>query len=429
MTRRVVITGLGIISALGLNVKDFWDNLVTGRCGIGEFNLFDHRDYRTHIAAEVKEIPDPAIPLFNSPLSKEGYRGVRRDRFSRSDKLGLYAARMAVEDAALGNFVGATLEVAQNRAGASPAPTLKIGVSLGVGVGGMLEGEIYHESLYKGRKARPSILISQQPSTTADLIAYSFGLNGIRTTIMTACSSSAVALGHALDMIRLGYQDVMIAGGVESLCRLTYSGFNSLRLVDADPCRPFDLNRKGLSLGEGSAFVILEGLDHAVNRKARIYSEFLGYGLSCDAGHITAPLPDGEGAALALKGAIKDAGILPRNIDYINAHGTATALNDAMETKAIKAVFGEKTSVPINSIKSMVGHTLGAAGAIEAVATVLSIYNGIIPPTINYKNPDPDCDLEYVVNRAMKKKIKIAISNSFAFGGNNACLVFRRWNG
>jgi 3-oxoacyl-[acyl-carrier-protein] synthase II len=302
-----------------------------------------------------------------------------------------------------------------------------MGISIGVGVGGMLDGEMYYESVYKGKKARPSILISQQPATTADLIAGYWGLTGPRTTIMTACSSSAVALGHALDMIRLGYQDAMIAGGVESLCRLTYSGFNSLRLVDPEPCRPFDLERKGISLGEGAAFIILEDADHAIRRNANIFAEFLGYGLSCDAIHMTAPSYDGEGAFLAISRAIEDAGISPEEIDYINAHGTATPLNDLMETKAIKKVLGNDTGVPVSSIKAMVGHTLGASGAIEAVATVLSIYNGVIPPTINHSEKDPGCDLDYVANKAREVDINVALSNSFAFGGNNACLVFRRW--
>lgn len=344
-----------------------------------------------------------------------GYGLYRKDRLSRSDRLGLSAAKMAIEDASILELITHNSELRT------------MGISMGIGVGGMLDGEIYHETVYKGKKARPSILISQQPCTTADIIAGLLSLNGLRTTIMTACSSSAVALGHALDMIKLGYQDVMVAGGVESLCRLTYSGFNSLRSVDIEPCRPFDLERKGLSLGEGSAFLILEDLDHAIRRKARIYAEFLGYGLSCDAGHMTAPLLDGKGAAIAIKKAIEDAGISPADVNYINAHGTATPLNDLMETRAIKAVFGDKTSIPISSIKSMVGHTLGAAGAIEAVATILSIYNGVIPPTINYRAKDPECDLDYVVSGPRKEDVNIAISNSFAFGGNNACLVFKRW--
>lgn len=408
LTRRVVITGLGVITAIGKNIEDFWNSLLEGKCGIKEFNLFEHSDYRTHIAAEVKEIPE-----FQTSEIRHGL--FRIDRVSRSDKLGLLTAKMALEDASL----------------SSPFDSpLRMGVSLGVGVGGMLDGELYHKSVYKGEKARPSILVSQQPSTTADLIGDYFDLHGPRTTIMTACSSSAVALGHALDMIRLGYQDAMIAGGVESLCRLTYSGFNVLRTVDPEPCRPFDLERKGLSLGEGSAFIILESLDHASKRNVRIYAEFLGYGLSCDADHMTAPMSDGEGAALAIRRAIEDAGISPKDIGYINAHGTATTLNDIMETRAIKTVLGDRAyQVPISSIKAMVGHTLGAAGAIEAVTTILSIYNGIIPPTINYKMRDPECDLDYVVNKARRKDLDIAISNSFAFGGNNACLVFKRWKG
>ncbi|MEK6692304.1 MAG: beta-ketoacyl-[acyl-carrier-protein] synthase family protein [Nitrospirota bacterium] len=417
-TRRVVITGLGIITAIGSNLTDFWHSLIEGKCGIKEFGLFDHRDYRTHIAAEVKEIPD-----FQTSDFRHGV--YRKDRLSRSDRLGLLATKMAMEDASIFPHNPPTPPL--EKGGKGGFELRNMGVSIGVGVGGMLAGEVYYEGVYKRKKVKPSILISQQPATTADLIAGYWGLTGPRTTIMTACSSSAVALGHALDMIRLGYQDAMMAGGVESLCRLTYSGFNSLRLVDPEPCKPFDMKRNGLSLGEGAAFLILEELGHAIKRRARIYAEFSGYGLSCDAGHMTAPLPDGEGAAMAIKNALEDAGVTPKDVDYINAHGTATPLNDLMETRAIKSVLGNDTGVPVSSIKAMVGHTLGAAGAIEAVVSVLSIHNGIIPPTINYSARDPECDLDYVANKAKEADINIALSNSFAFGGNNACLVFRRW--
>ncbi len=415
-TRRVVITGLGVITAIGRDVKEFWNSLIEGKCGIKEFDLFEHQGYRTHIAAEVGEIPAIQTSDFRPQTSGLYIVQYRKDRLSRSDRLGLSAAKMAIEDSGL-----------KTQDSELRHPLQTMGVSIGVGVGGMLDGEIYYENIYKGKRPKPSILISQQPATTADLIAGYWGLTGLRTTIMTACSSSTVALGYALDMIRLGYQDAMISGGVESLCRLTYSGFNSLRLVDPEPCKPFDMNRNGLSLGEGAAFLIIEELGHAIKRKAKIYAEFLGYGLSCDAAHMTAPIPDGEGAFLAISRAIEDAGISPEEIDYINAHGTATPLNDLMETKAIKKVLGNDTGVPVSSIKAMVGHTLGASGAIEAVATVLSIYNGVIPPTINHSEKDPGCDLDYVANKAREADINVALSNSFAFGGNNACLVFRRW--
>ncbi|MGE5252783.1 MAG: beta-ketoacyl-[acyl-carrier-protein] synthase family protein, partial [Planctomycetaceae bacterium] len=259
-------------------------------------------------------------------------------------------------------------------------------------------------------------------------IAEEYQVLGPRATVATACSSSATAIGCGLDAVRSGESDVAVVGGSESLSEVTFGGFNSLRSVDEGYCRPFDLNRKGLSLGEGAAFLILEEAEHARKRGAKIHAELMGYGLSGDGQHMTAPDPEGQGAARAMREALKDAGVGPEEVGYINAHGTATPANDASETKAIKILFGERArQIPVSASKSMIGHCLGAAGALEAVATVLAIRADRIPPTIHYETPDPECDLDYVPNRARDAVVKIALSNSFAFGGNNTALVFGKW--
>jgi 3-oxoacyl-(acyl-carrier-protein) synthase len=246
-------------------------------------------------------------------------------------------------------------------------------------------------------------------------------------TVVTACSSSSTSVGLAADYIRRGDADVMLTGGSDAMCELTYSGFNSLRAVDQEPCRPFDQERKGLSLGEGAAVLVLEELGRAKARGARIYAEVAGYGIACDAYHMTAPDVSGDGAARTMLAALADAGMGPGEVDYINAHGTATRYNDAAETAAIKKVFGPRAhGVAVSSIKSMVGHCLGSAGAIEAAATALTLYHGVIPPTINYRNPDPDCDLDCTPNTARRADVKAALSNSLAFGGNNTTVAFRK---
>ena len=260
------------------------------------------------------------------------------------------------------------------------------------------------------------------------MIGEKYGILGPRATIATACSSSATAIGYALSLIRAGEVEVAIAGGSESLSEMTFGGFNALHSVDENFCRPFDLNRQGLSLGEGAAILVIEEAEHALNRGAKVYAELLGYGLTADGHHMTAPDPEGNGACRAMKEALQDSGIPPEGIDAINAHGTATPANDLAETKAVKSLFAKRAGkIPVSAIKSMVGHCLGAAGAVEAVATVLSVKNNKIPPTIHYQTPDPECDLDYVPNRSREMLVKIALSNSFAFGGNNTSLVFGKW--
>jgi len=400
--RKVAVVGLGVVSALGMTAKDFWDGLVKGRCGIGQLSLFDTSAYRTHLGAEVRGL-DPAMHFGKKELG----------RMSRCDVLGMIAAREAMFDSGL-DF--ATLDKET------------VGVVLGGGAGGMLSGEKYRRDLHEKKRApRPSLLIPFSPSVTTDYIAIEFGLEGPRATIVTACSSSSTSIGYAADLIRRGDADIIVTGGSDAMCELTYSGFNSLRAVDEGPCRPFDINRKGLSLGEGASILVLEEMERAKARGARIYAELAGYGIAGDAYHMTAPEANGGGAARTIAGALDDAGVSPEEVDYINAHGTATRFNDVAETAAIKSVFGEKAyGIPVSSIKSMIGHCLGAAGGLEAAATVLSVYHGIIPPTINYGNKDPHCDLDYTPNEARHKDLRVAISNSLAFGGNNTTIVVKK---
>ena len=304
-----------------------------------------------------------------------------------------------------------------------------MGVVLGAGSGGILSVEKYFRDFYQGlKRPSPSLLISYSLATTTDLIAIESGLKGPRTTTATVCSSSSASLGVAYEMIQMGLADVMVSGGSDSLCEVSFSGFSSLKLVDPESCKPFDKRRQGLIMGEGAGILILEELEHAIRRGATIHSEFLGYGICADAYHLTSPEPNGEGVERVIRIALAHAGVSPEEVETINAHGTATPFNDIAETRGIKRVFGERaTKIPISGIKSMVGHCLGSAGGIEAVATVLTLENGIIPPTIHYEVPDPLCDLNYTPNHSIKKDVQIAISNSFAFGGNNVCLVFMKF--
>jgi 3-oxoacyl-[acyl-carrier-protein] synthase II len=402
--RRAAVTGLGIITAIGCDVHAFWENLTKGVCGIDAITLFDASRYRSRKAAEVKGF-DP-----------HRYFSARQlQRMSRCDQLGLKAAAEAVLDC------GLDLQSADRE---------RIGVFIGGGAGGIFSAERYRrEMLQKGwRRARPSLLLPFATCTITDAIAEKYSITGPRATIATACSSSATAIGYALSSIRAGEVDIAIAGGSESLSEVTFGGFNALRSIDEDCCRPFDLNRRGLSLGEGGAILVIEEGEHALRRGAKVYAELLGYGLTGDGYHMTAPDPDGNGAFRAMEEALRDSGIGPEEASYINAHGTATLANDLAETKAIKALFGERARIiPVSAIKSMVGHCLGAAGAVEAVATVLSVKENRIPATMNYQTPDPECDLDYVPNQTRSMPVQVALSNSFAFGGNNTALVFGKW--
>jgi 3-oxoacyl-[acyl-carrier-protein] synthase II len=402
--RRAAVTGLGIITAVGCDVHAFWENLLKGVCGIDALTLFDASRYRSQKAAEVKGF-DPGLYFSNRYLQ----------RISRCDQLGLKATKEAILDS------GLDLQREDRE---------RVGIFIGGGAGGIFSAERYRkEMLQKGRRrVKPSLLLPFATCTITDAIAEEYGILGPRATIATACSSSATAIGYALSSIRSGEVDVAIGGGSESLSEVTFGGFNALRSIDEDCCRPFDLNRKGLSLGEGGAILVIEDGEHALRRGAKVYAEVLGYGLTGDGYHMTAPDPEGNGALRAMKEALRDSGIGPEEVSYINAHGTATPANDLAETRAIKALLGQRArKIPVSAIKSMVGHCLGAAGAVEAVATVLSVKENRIPPTIHYQTPDPECDLDYVPNQSRVVPVEVAFSNSFAFGGNNTALVFGKW--
>jgi 3-oxoacyl-[acyl-carrier-protein] synthase II len=405
MRKRAVITGLGIVSAVGNNVPEFWSSLIEGKDGTKEITVFDPSLYRIKIAAEVSGLNPEAH------FSKKEIR-----RLSRCDQFGLVAFREAWRSARLDR---------------ESIDKKRVGVVLGAGSGGILSVEKYFRNFYQGlKKPSPALLISYSLATTTDLIAIESGLKGPRGTTATVCSSSSASLGVAYEMIQMGMADVMVSGGSDSLCEVSFSGFSSLKLVDPESCKPFDKRRKGLVIGEGAGMLILEELEHAIKRNAPIHSEFLGYGICADAYHLTSPEPNGEGVERVIRIALAHAGVSPEEVGTINAHGTATPFNDIAETRGIKRVFGERAKeIPISGIKSMVGHCLGSAGGIEAVATVMTLENGMIPPTIHYEVPDPLCDLNYTPNQAIKRDAEVALSNSFAFGGNNACLVFRKFSG
>jgi len=405
MKKRVVITGLGVVSAVGNSILEFWNSLIEGKDGTKEITAFDPSLYRTKIAAEVSDF------YAEDHFSRKEIR-----RLSRCDQFGIVAFREAWRSARLDR---------------DPIDKEKVGIVLGAGSGGILSVEKYFRDFYQGlKKPSPSLLISYSLATTTDLIAIESGLKGPRTTTATVCSSSSASMGVACEMIQMDLADVMVTGGSDSLCEVSYSGFSSLKLIDPESCKPFDRRRQGLVIGEGAGILILEELEHALKRNAPIRSEFLGYGICADAYHLTAPEPNGEGVERVMRIALNHAGITPEEVDAINAHGTATPFNDIAETRGIKKVFGERArEIPISGIKSMVGHCLGSAGGIEAVATVLTLENGIIPPTIHYEVPDPLCDLNYTPNQSIKRDVQVALSNSFAFGGNNVCLVFGKYDG
>jgi len=405
-TRRVVITGLGTINAVAKNATDFSTGLRQGLCGIGPVSVFDASAHRTHTGGEVRNFrPRDMIPAKYS-----------LKRMSRADCLAFVATLEALQDSGLYPL---SEEVGE-----------KIGVVIGGGAGGLLEGEAFYRKylMTGGRRAHFSALASVYCASSADRIATHLKIFGPKTTFMTACSSGATAIGYARDLIQAGSASVMIAGGTEPLCGITYAAFNALQAVDPEYCRPFDKNRQGLTLGEAAGIMILESLSHARARGARIYGEFLGYGVTCDSHHMTAPDIAASGAVRSMSAAMADAGVAIEMIDYINAHGTATLANDLMETKAIREVFGKRAyRIPISSTKSMTGHTLGASGALEGVVSILAIHDRFIPPTIHLSNPDPACDLDYVSEGSRSVSPRVVLSNSFAFGGNNTTLIFGKY--
>jgi 3-oxoacyl-[acyl-carrier-protein] synthase II len=401
--KRVAVTGIGIISAIGSTLPDFKGGLFNGACGIREISLFDTAGYTCRLGGQVDEKHLDA--QFNPRQVK---------RISRCDFLGLIAAREAISDC---------------RTQLNLYDRDRIGVVMGGGAGGMQSWEKFRRILFEKKiRPAPSLVLASSPCTLTDLIANHNGFKGTRSTITTACSSSANAIGYSYDLIRSGAMDMVVTGGSESLSELTFAGFNSLKVMSPEPCRPFDINRKGLSLGEGAAVLILEDFELAGKRGSKPYAEVLGYALNSDAYHMTSPDPKGKGMQRVMTNALKYSGIDADQVDYINAHGTATKLNDQVEADAISRVFGDRSQneICVSSTKSMVGHCLGASGAIEAIATILAIANQTAPPTIHLETPDPDCDLNHVAGISRQRKIRVALSNSFAFGGNNTSLVFKR---
>lgn len=401
--QRVVITGIGVISPIGIGKEVFWREVLAGRNGISEIECFDTSAYRTHRGGEVKDF-DPLR------FMEKG----RADGMGRGAQFAVAASRMAFEDAGL--------ELSTFDPG-------RVGVSCGTTMGESQVLEAIDETLVKGdyRGVDPRLVQRFPWEMIQAEVAREFGLRGPASMIPTACAAGNYAIGHASDLLRMGLVDVMVAGGTDPLSRVAFTGFNSMMAVAPERCQPFDLNRKGIFVSEGAAMLVLETLDGARRRGARVYAEVAACGISNDAYHATSPHPEGKGAIRAMENALRESGLAPADIDYISAHGTGTPANDKIETAAIKKVFGESAyGIPVNSIKSMIGHTMGAASAIEAAMCALVIERGRIPPTINYSDPDPQCDLDYVPNVAREHAVGVALSNSFAFGGNCAALILKK---
>lgn len=411
MKRRVVVTGVGLVTPLGVGIENVWQRILRGESGVGPITRFDASQHETKFAAEVREFkPEDYI----SPKEIK-----RMDLFIQ---YALTAAKIAMEDSGLDM-------------GKEDAE--RVGVIVGTGLGGLPTLEKYHSILLERGPGRispffiPMLIANEAPGH----IAIQFGIKGPNLCIVTACATGAHSIGDSLRVIQYGDADVMVAGGTEAnLTPLTVGGFNAMRALStrndapAKASRPFDKDRDGFVVGEGSGIIIMEELEHAKKRGAKIYAEVAGYGYNGDAYHITAPCPDGEGFIRCMRMAMRDAAVSPGEINYINAHGTSTDLNDQTETIAIKEVFKEKAyTIPVSSTKSMIGHLLGAAGAVEAIFTILAMRDNICPPTINYETPDPDCDLDYVPNSARSHIIDVGLSNSFGFGGTNSTLVFKRF--
>lgn len=409
--KRVVVTGMGVISPIGNTLDTFWHNVISGVNGVGPLTLIDPEPHATKIAAEVKDF-DP-----------EDFMDRKEARhMERFTQFALVAADQAVADSGI-NFAETDTEF--------------FGAIIASGIGGMPTFEKQYSAYLKSgpRRVSPYFIPMLISDISSGHISIKYGLKGINYCTTSACASASHALGEAFNSIRFGRAIGMLAGGSEaSISIMGVAGFNSLKALSTrndEPekaSRPFDLLRDGFIMGEGGGILVLEELEHAKHRGAHIYGEFVGVGFTADAYHVTAPVPGGDGAKRAMEIAVKDAGMSMKDVEYINAHGTSTQYNDKVETEAIKNAFGDYAyDIHISSTKSMVGHLLGASGAVEAIATLLSIQNGIIHPTTNYEEPDPDCDLNYVPNNAINKTFNFALSNSFGFGGHNVCLAFSKY--
>ena len=413
MSRRVVVTGVGLVSSLGVGTAATWEALCAGRSGIGPITKFDAAGFASRIAAEVRGF---------DPLAYIGKKDVKKmDVFIQ---YAVAAAEFARVDAGLS---------------VTPESATRVGVYLASGIGGFSTIEREHRALLEGgpRKISPFFIPASIINLAAGQVSIRLGAKGPNSATCTACSASAHAVGDAFETIRRGDADVMVAGGSEAaITPLGVGGFAAMRALSTrndDParaCRPFDLDRDGFVIGEGAGVVILEELGGAINRGAPIYAELVGYGMTGDAHHVTQPAEDGEGAFRVMRAALDRAGVTPDEVDYVNAHGTSTPFNDRIETLAIKRCFGDHAeSLAVSSSKSMTGHLLGASGGLEAGIVALAVREQVIPPTINLENPDPDCDLDYVPNNKRSASIAYALSNSFGFGGTNAALLFKRYDG
>jgi 3-oxoacyl-[acyl-carrier-protein] synthase II len=413
LKRRVVVTGLGLVLPNGIGVEEAWKNTCEGKSGIGVITRFDTSSFQTKIAGEVKG--------FNPEEYLDRKEIRRMDLFIQ---YAVAASKMAVDDAGL--------EIKDSNSD-------RVGVIIGTGLGGLPTIEEYHKVLLeKGpNRITPFFIPKLIANMAAGHVALHFNAKGPNSCVVTACATGAHSVGDAFRTIQYGDADVMITGGTEAnITPLCVGGFNVMKAISTrnhqpeKACRPFDRERDGFVISEGSGVLVLEELDFALRRGARIYAELIGFGMNGDAYHITAPSPNGEGAAKCMRRALEDAGISPEDVDYINAHGTSTQLNDLAETLAIKTVFpGRAYEIPISGTKSMTGHLLGAAGSTEAIFSILTLRDGIIPPTINLENPDPQCDLDYVPNESREKDVNIVMSNSFGFGGTNAVLILSTFKG
>lgn len=400
MTERVVITGLGVISSIGIGQEEFWQGLLSGKSGISPVTSFDATHHFSRNGGEVRNF-DPDRYIAKS----------RQSSMSRATQMAVAAAELAVSDA------GLQRDAISGR---------NVSVCIGTTTGSIHVIELINNYIVRGESFPPE-LASQLPThSTSAAIAGELGISGNSWMFSTACAAGNYAIGYGHDLIRLGRTDMVFAGGSDAFSRISFTGFNQFKAVAPDFCRPFDKNRKGMIPAEGAGVLVLESEESARLRNARVYAEVIGYGLSCDASHMTSPSVDG--IVKCMIKAMKEADIVPADIDYISAHGTGTLNNDRAECAAIREVFGGRYSaLPVSSIKSMLGHTMGAASALEAIACSLSVANDIIPPTMNYQEPDPECDIDCVSNAARSHTVNIALNNSYAFGGNNACVVFKKY--
>jgi len=403
--KRIVITGVGVISPIGCNKDVFWNALISGVSGASEVKAFDTSDFKVHNGCEVKD------------FKYEDYISNGSRKVGKGSQFAIAATKLALDDSKI-DVKNIDLE--------------RVGVSIGTTAGEIQILERVNKLRYeKGDDNVDTDLFLKHPcNNIPSNIAIEFGFEGPNTIIPTACAAGNYAIGYACDLIRLGRADIMVAGGTDPFSKVAYIGFSKLNAIAPEVCQPFDKNRKGMLIGEGAGMLVLESMEDALARNANIYAEILGYGLSCDGYHITIPQPEGNGVVSAMRKALKYAKIKPEDVQHISAHGTGTVANDKAETISIKKVFGEHSKrLAVVSIKSMIGHTMGAASAIEAIACALAVKEDIVPPTINYETKDPECDLDFVPNVKREMQVNIALNNAYAFGGNNSCLVLKKFTG